>query len=148
MNFHTFELFNIARAAVLRAREDSVRPNAMPTDALVAIVMSAAAGETFINELSASLLMYDTGAGLTTRRIRRENLTWRSKPARLPRPAQTAVGQIAFSQKVIYVIDFIHFLWRREWDSKWLNSCSSPAGRVSIRHSYTHRNMASLSGSL
>jgi hypothetical protein len=62
LNFHTIELFYIARAAVLRAREDSKRPNALTDDSLVAIVMAASASEAFINELSANLLMYDAAA--------------------------------------------------------------------------------------
>ena len=62
LNFHTIELFYIARAAVLRAREDAKRPNALTDDTLVAIVMAASASEAFINELSANLRAFIRGA--------------------------------------------------------------------------------------
>jgi hypothetical protein len=49
--FHTIELTHIAFMARDRAREDAKRPNALPTDALVSVVMAIVAAEAFINEL-------------------------------------------------------------------------------------------------
>ena len=49
--FHTIELAHIAFMARDRARVDSERPNALPTDALVSVVMAVVTAEAFINEL-------------------------------------------------------------------------------------------------
>ena len=62
MNFHTVELFYIAIAAVVRARDDFERRHDLTDDALSAILLAAAAGEAFVNELAANIRMHDSAA--------------------------------------------------------------------------------------
>ena len=50
ISFHCIELMYAAYRARDAARIDSQRPNALPTDALAAVVMSVIAAEAFINE--------------------------------------------------------------------------------------------------
>lgn len=52
LSFHSLELLIIAHVSRNRAREDAQRPNALTLDAIVAVVMAAAAAEAFINELA------------------------------------------------------------------------------------------------
>lgn len=52
MHFHAKTMLMIARGAAIRARDDADRPNALTSDSILAIVMSAAATEAFINELA------------------------------------------------------------------------------------------------
>jgi hypothetical protein len=51
-HYHARQLLLIAREAVLRARIDADRPNALTADAITAIVLSAASTEAFINEFA------------------------------------------------------------------------------------------------
>lgn len=52
LHVHSYELFLIARTLAKRARLDADRPNALATDSLGAVVMAAAAAESFLNELA------------------------------------------------------------------------------------------------
>lgn len=60
IHLHSRPLLLIARDAVIRAQADSVTPGSRPTDAILAIVMSAAATEAFVNEFAElAPLLYD-----------------------------------------------------------------------------------------
>jgi hypothetical protein len=52
IHLHARTLLLIARENAMRARADAAPPNALPTDAILAIVMSAASTEAFINEFA------------------------------------------------------------------------------------------------
>jgi hypothetical protein len=52
VHFHHITLLLIAQKAAQRAADDATRPNALPEDALIAIVMAAMAAEAFVNELA------------------------------------------------------------------------------------------------
>jgi hypothetical protein len=53
IHLHARTLLLIARDAVIRARADAQRPNALTADAILAILLSAASAEAFINEFAA-----------------------------------------------------------------------------------------------
>lgn len=53
IHLHTRQLLLIARDTVIRARADAQRPDALTTDSILAILLSAASTEAFINEFAA-----------------------------------------------------------------------------------------------
>jgi hypothetical protein len=53
IHLHSRPLLLISREAAIRAKDDSVTAGSRPTDAILAIVMAAAAAEAFINEFAA-----------------------------------------------------------------------------------------------
>jgi hypothetical protein len=54
ISFHSLQVLRMARDAAVRAAEDAANrgPNALPSDAIVAIVLSASSAEAFINEFA------------------------------------------------------------------------------------------------
>jgi hypothetical protein len=53
LHLRSFQLLMVAREAVIRARTDAAaRPGSLPSESILAIVMSAAATEAFVNEFA------------------------------------------------------------------------------------------------